>query len=111
MSDPAKCSPFHALNGHEGSQYQRWSGGVANASTMLTLSGQDRSPVRHQVTEIYSVRARVVEYQLHRLRCRLCGHLTRGSSIRAFPRRLGFEWFFRTSDSWIKQPPYCHGLL
>ena len=42
-----------------------------------SLSGRDRTPLRHQVTEIQPTRALVVEYQLHRLRCRACGCLTR----------------------------------
>lgn len=49
------------------------------------LSGQDRSPLRHQVAELPPVRAQVVEYQLHRLRCRSCGHVTRGKLPEGVP--------------------------
>ena len=41
------------------------------------LSGADRSPLQHQVTEIPPARAKVVEYQLHTLKCRACGRRTR----------------------------------
>lgn len=43
------------------------------------LAGKDRSPLRHQVTEIPPARATVVEYQLHALDCRACGHRTRAN--------------------------------
>jgi transposase len=50
------------------------------------LSGEDREPLRHQVTEIPPVQAVVVEYQLHQLPCRCCGHWTRAQFPRGVPR-------------------------
>ncbi len=40
------------------------------------LSGLDPQPQRHQVSELPRVRADVVEYRRHRLRCRACGAAT-----------------------------------
>jgi transposase len=40
------------------------------------LSGEDRHPQRHQVTEIPPVKPVVTEYQLHRLVCPVCGDVT-----------------------------------
>lgn len=51
-----------------------------------SLLGEDRSPVRHQVTEIPPARAVVVEYQLHSLTCRACGHRTRAALPDGIPR-------------------------
>lgn len=42
------------------------------------LSGEDPKPIRHQVHEIPPQRLEVVEYQVHRLRCLVCGHTTSG---------------------------------
>jgi transposase len=58
-----------------------------------SLSGEDRSPRRHQVTELPPVRAVVSEYRLHALTCRACGHRTRarlpaGVPSSAFGARL-----------------------
>jgi transposase len=50
------------------------------------LFGEDRSPLRHQVTELPPARATVREYRLHRLTCRSCGHLTRASLPSGVPR-------------------------
>ena len=50
------------------------------------ISGRDRSPERHQVTEIPPARAEVIEYQLHALRCRRCGHSTRARLPEGIPR-------------------------
>lgn len=50
------------------------------------LTGKDRSPLRHQVTEIPPARVRVVEYQLHQLECRACGHVTRAKLPDGVPR-------------------------
>src|SRR5258708_5807874 len=36
------------------------------------LLGEDSHPQRHQVTELPIVRARVIEYQVHRLTCQCC---------------------------------------
>ncbi len=40
------------------------------------LHGDDPRPLRHQVTEIPAPRAVTVEYQVHRLPCPGCGHVT-----------------------------------
>lgn len=50
------------------------------------LVGTDRSPLRHQVTEIPPARAVVVEYQLHTLECRACGQRTRATPPAGVPR-------------------------
>lgn len=50
------------------------------------LSGEDRSPLRHQVTETPPARAMVFEYQLHSLTCRACGHRTRAKLPAGVPR-------------------------
>src|SRR5262245_54122265 len=57
------------------------------------LTGSDPSPLRHQVTELPPLTPTVSEYQLHALRCRQCGVVTRaplpvGVSERAFGPRL-----------------------
>ena len=41
-----------------------------------SLSGEDRSPLRHQVTELPPIRPIVTEYQRHRLACPRCGQST-----------------------------------
>src|SRR5215470_16703223 len=41
------------------------------------LQGEEPQPYRHQVTELPAVKPVVTEYQLHRLRCPVCGLLTR----------------------------------
>lgn len=40
------------------------------------LSGNDASPLRHQVTEIPPIHPRIIEYLLHRLVCPNCAHAT-----------------------------------
>jgi transposase len=50
------------------------------------LFGEDRTPQRHQVTEIPPARATIREYRLHRLKCRGCGHLTRANLPAGVPR-------------------------
>lgn len=50
------------------------------------LLGHDRSPRRHQVTEVPPARAVVVEYQLHSLKCRACGRRTRATLPGGVPR-------------------------
>lgn len=50
------------------------------------LRGADPDPNRHQVTEIPPIKARVVEYELHALRCRRCGHTTRAELDGDVPR-------------------------
>ncbi|MEA3279532.1 MAG: IS66 family transposase [Thermodesulfobacteriota bacterium] len=42
-----------------------------------TLSGDDSSPMRHQVTDIPPIKPFVTEYQLHLLTCTCCGMTTR----------------------------------
>ena len=58
-----------------------------------TLTGEDESPVRHQVTEIPPIQAETTEYQLHRLACphcrtTTCGQLPEGVPKGAFGPRL-----------------------
>jgi transposase len=50
------------------------------------LSGKDRAPNRHQVTEIPPIKVQVTEYQLHALSCRCCGHTTRAKLDKGVPR-------------------------
>ncbi len=57
------------------------------------LSGEDESPLRHQVTEIPPVQAETTEYQLHRLTCphcqtTTCGQLPEGVPTGGFGPRL-----------------------
>lgn len=57
------------------------------------LSGEDESPLRHQVTEIPPIEAETIEYQLHRLACpdcqtTTCGQLPEGVPVGAFGPRL-----------------------
>lgn len=40
--------------------------------------GDDPEPIRHQIAELPPIRPEVIEYRLHRLACRRCGHATRG---------------------------------
>jgi transposase len=37
------------------------------------LSGEDASPLRHQVWELPEIKPQVIEYQRHRLTCACCG--------------------------------------
>jgi transposase len=50
------------------------------------LVGKDREPKRHQVTELPPIRARIIEYRLHSLCCRACGHTTSGKLDRGVSR-------------------------
>jgi transposase len=50
------------------------------------LVGKDPAPLRHQVTDMPVARALVHEYQLHALKCRACGHLTRATLPDGVPR-------------------------
>jgi transposase len=43
-----------------------------------SLAGSDPQPVRHQVWELPPLQPIVIEYQLHRLRCKNCGRMTCG---------------------------------
>jgi hypothetical protein len=43
------------------------------------LSGDDPTPVRHQVVELPEVTPLVDEYRLHQLRCPECGDVTRAT--------------------------------
>ena len=57
------------------------------------LRGRDASPLCHQVIELPPLKPTVSEYQLHALRCRRCGRVTRaplpeGVPARAFGPRL-----------------------
>lgn len=49
------------------------------------LSGDDRQPQRHQVTELPPVKPVVTEYQLHSLMCPACGATTRAVLPRGVP--------------------------
>jgi len=50
------------------------------------LWGEDRHPVRHQVTELPPVEPVVREYRLHALKCRACGQTTRAELPKGVPR-------------------------
>lgn len=50
------------------------------------LRGDDPEPIRHQVAELPPIRPEVIEYRLHRLVCRRCGHATRGRLPAGVPR-------------------------
>jgi transposase len=51
------------------------------------LRGSDPSPLRHQVTELPPLKPTVTEYQLHTLRCRQCGGVTRAPLPEGVPER------------------------
>jgi transposase len=40
------------------------------------LSGEDTTPLRHQVWELPEIKPQVIEYQRHRLTCKCCGETT-----------------------------------
>jgi transposase len=50
------------------------------------LEGRDPHPVRHQVTELPPVQAKVTEYQLHTLCCATCGTSTAATLPQGVPR-------------------------
>lgn len=50
------------------------------------LRGDDPEPIRHQVAELPPIQPKVIEYRLHRLVCRRCGHATRGRLPADVPR-------------------------
>jgi transposase len=50
------------------------------------LSGEDRTPWRHQVWELPEIKPLVTEYQLHRLKCPCCSTRTRGALPPGVPR-------------------------
>jgi transposase len=52
------------------------------------LTGSDPSPLRHQVTELPPITSTVTEYQLHALRCRQCGMVTRAPFPEGVPERV-----------------------
>jgi len=56
------------------------------ASCGTKLKGHDPHPIRHQVTELPPVRAKVTEYQLHTLACALCGTSTAAELPEGVPR-------------------------
>ena len=56
------------------------------ASCGTKLKGSDPHPIRHQVTELPPVRAKVTEYQLHTLPCALCGTSTTAPLPDGVPR-------------------------
>ena len=51
-----------------------------------TLSGDDLHPLRHQVSEVPRVQARITEYQLHTLSCPQCATLTEAALPDEVPR-------------------------
>jgi transposase len=51
------------------------------------LTGNDPSPLRHQVTELPPLQPMVTEYQLHALRCGCCGMVTRAPLPEGVPER------------------------
>src|SRR5947209_5365354 len=53
------------------------------------LLGEDSQPQRHQVTELPIVRARVIEYQVHRLTCLCCQKV----NVEALPADVGAGQF------------------
>ena len=52
-----------------------------------SLTGSDSAPLRHQVTELPALKPTVIEYQLHALRCRRCGRVTRAQLPEGVPER------------------------
>lgn len=56
------------------------------ASCGAKLKGHDPHPIRHQVTELPPVRAKVTEYQLHTLSCALCRISTAAELPQGVPR-------------------------
>ena len=50
------------------------------------LMGNDPDPMRHQVSEIPPVKAKVTEYQQHRLSCPACGEVTAAGWPEEMPR-------------------------
>ena len=50
------------------------------------LIGNDPDPARHQVGEIPPVKAKVTEYQQHRLSCAACGEVTAAGWPEEMPR-------------------------
>src|SRR5260221_4701737 len=53
------------------------------------LLGEDRQPQRHQVTELPTVKAQVIEYQLHRLTCPCCQTV----NVEPLPAGIGTSQF------------------
>ncbi len=49
------------------------------------LTGEDEHPYRHQILEIPTLSAYVIEHQLHQLECACCGQKTRGSLPKEVP--------------------------
>lgn len=56
------------------------------ASCGARLKGRDPHPIRHQVTELPPIRAKVTEYQLHTLPCAHCGTSTTAQLPDGVPR-------------------------
>jgi hypothetical protein len=50
------------------------------------LSGDDASPLRHQVIEIPPIKPVITEYQWHQLTCPECGEMTRAPWPDGVPR-------------------------
>lgn len=61
------------------------------------LVGHDPHPQRHQVVDIPPVRAQVIEYQLHTLRCPQCQLLSEA----AWPEKVARSAFGPTVQAWV----------
>ena len=61
------------------------------------LTGEDPHPRRHQQIEIPPVRARVIEYQLHTLRCPACDRLTEAD----WPAGVSRRTFGPSVQAWV----------
>ena len=61
------------------------------------LTGDDPHPQRHQEVVIPPVRARILEYQRHTLRCRHCDHLTEAD----WPAGVSRHTFGPSVQAWV----------
>ena len=61
------------------------------------LSGQDPHPYRHQEVVLPPLRAEVIEYQLHTLRCRHCDRLTEAG----WPEGVSRHTFGPSVQAWV----------
>ena len=61
------------------------------------LSGRDPHPLRHQEFVLPPMRAEVIEYQLHTLRCRHCDHLTEAG----WPEGVSRHTFGPSVQAWV----------
>ncbi len=56
-----------------------WPDGCVGCTTPLVAQGENADYVAHQVTELPSLRAVVMEHRLHRVACPRCGAMTRAT--------------------------------